>query len=328
MALDPTNRSAILLHLTALTGAGHYGEARTELTRLVRENPQAQDLQFQLGVLAVAEKKYTEAARIFENLRERTPADNGSLAALVETYAAQGQLDGALDMLAKEAQKSPDSVGIHKLRASIAARAQKYDLAIAEYQSLLAADPKSLPLRRQLAEAYRLNGDLKQAIAVMESAGQLAPNDSDGIMFLSSLLQAAGRSKEAESGYRRILSLQPDNPFILNNIASLLADTGGDLDEALRLIQRGLQKAPEHPVLTDTLGWVYFRKGMNDSALRTFSNLVQRYPKNPEFHYHFAAILAGNGDTQRARTELNNARSLQPPPEIAEKIEVLGKQIG
>ena len=43
--------------------------------------------------------------------------------------------------------------------------------------------------------------------------------------------------------FESALKIQPDNPAALNNIAFYLAENGGNLDEALRLAQRAIQKA-------------------------------------------------------------------------------------
>ena len=61
----------------------------------------------------------------------------------------------------------------------------------------------------------------------------------------------------------------------------VLAESGGDLDEAMRLAQTALHKSPGHPMLTDTLGFIYFKKNMSDSAVRTFQNLVQQVQSSP-----------------------------------------------
>ena len=328
LSRDPENGAAKLLRVTAMIGAGYYGAARAELTRLVRQNPQSQDVQFQLGMLAIAEKKFNEAEGIFRKLYQPGQGNPMPAEALVETYSAQNQFDTALQLLKEDLKKSPDSLAIRRLLAITALRARKYDLAIAEYRRLLEKNPKSGELRLQLGEAYHLNGDLGNAINTAEQAQQLAPNDSEPIMFLAAMLQIAGRTSEATAKYQRVLELQPDNPFVLNNIAYLLAETGGNLDEALRLTQRALQKVPGHPTLTDTLGWIYLKKGMKDSAVQTFSNLVRQQPKDPTFRYHLGMAYLEKGDKTKAKSEFESALSHQPSRADEQKLRELIRNIG
>jgi Flp pilus assembly protein TadD len=328
LSRDPQNGAAKLLHATAMIGAGNYGVARTELTRLLRQNPRSQDVQFQLGMLAIAEKKFNEAAGIFRKLYQPGQGDTRPAEALVETYSAQNQFDIALQLLQEDLKKSPDSLPIRRLLAITAMRARKYDLAIAEYQRLLEKNPKPGELRLQLAEAYHLKGDLGNAISVAEQAQQLAPNDPEPVMFLAAMLQTAGRTSEARAKYQRVLELRPDNPFVLNNIAFSLVETGGNLDEALRLTQHALQKKPGHPTLTDTLGWIYLKKGMKDSAVQTFSNLVRQQPQDPTFRYHLGMAFLEKGDKTKAKSEFESALSHQPSRADELKLRELIRNIG
>ena len=328
LAIDATNGAASLLKATAMTDAGYYGSARSELRKLQRDYPKSREVQFQFGLLAVAEKQYGEAETIFRKLNEAGAGDKSSVVGLVSVYSAQNRWDRAIDLLNEDLKKSPGSAAIRQLMATTAARAGKYDLAATEYQNLLAKHPKSIALRIQLGEVYRLKGDLNNAIAVLQPARALAPKDPNPVMLVASFLQKAGRYKEALGEYQHVLELRPDHPFVLNNIAFLLAESGGNLDEALRYAQRALEKSPGHPILIDTLGWIYLKRGNHDSAAQTFSNLVRQEPKNPAYRYHYAMALLEKGDRQAAKREVQSALAAQPDPDMEQKIKALASRIG
>ena len=325
---DPANGRARLLKAAAMTSAGYYGRARTELMKLLHDYPKSSEVQFQLGLLALAEKKYADAEAIFRKLGQAMPGDAGPAAALVATYSAQNQSDRAIELLNQDLKTRPESVPIRRLLALTAARTGKYELAVTEYRKLLANDEKSVDLRTHLAEVYRLKGDLGEAIAVLNPAVQLAPKDPQPVMLLASMFVEAGRYKEAQTAFQRVLELRPDNPFVLNNMAFVLAESGGDLEEALQLARRALEKSPDNPVLVDTLGWIYLKKGDKDSALQSFSSLVRRQPKNPTYHYHYAMALLEKGDRQGAKSELQNALASGPLPDVEQKIKALASRIG
>jgi tetratricopeptide (TPR) repeat protein len=328
LVLDSANRAAKLLRVTAMIAAGYYGRARTELKSLIHEYPQSGQIQFQFGLLAIAEKKYSEAEKVFRKLDQQRTGDAGTVAALVATWSVQNQWDSAIQLLNQHLKASPDSAAIRRLLAATAARAGKYDLAISEYQRLLASNPKSIDLRMQLGGVYRLKGDLNSAIAVLQPTREWMARDPEPLMLLGSMLQEAGRNSEAQADFRRALQFRPDNPFILNNLAFLLTETGSDLDEALRLSQRALQKSPGHPVLTDTLGWIYLKKGDKGSAIRTFSSLVRQQPENAMYRYHYAVALLESGDTVAAKSEVRSALTSRPVPGIENKIKALADRIG
>ena len=141
--------------------------------------------------------------------------------------------------------------------------------------------------------------------------------------YLAGALQQSGKSSEALAIYRQLASSRPDDVDALNDFAYMLCETGGNLDEALKSAQRAVQKAPERPGITDTLAWVYFKKGTTDIAVRLFGNVVQKDPENATFRYHLGAALLQKGDKEKARAELQTALSKKPQPAEEKKIREL-----
>jgi predicted Zn-dependent protease len=121
--------------------------------------------------------------------------------------------------------------------------------------------------------------------------------------------------------YRRLLTLDPDSTNAMNNLAYTLLDTGGAPDEAQKLVERALEKSPKNPNYADTLGMVYLKKNLDDSALQVFSGLTQRFPDNPVFRYHYALTLTQKGQKAKAKTELEAALSKRPPEELRKSIQ-------
>ncbi len=73
----------------------------------------------------------------------------------------------------------------------------------------------------------------------------------------------------------------------------------------------------------DTLGWVYYKKGLYDSAIGEFSDSLAKIPDNAAVIYHLGMAYYKKGDTARAREQLEKALSLQtdfPGSEEAKKV--------
>ncbi|HJZ96363.1 MAG TPA: tetratricopeptide repeat protein, partial [Candidatus Solibacter sp.] len=103
-----------------------------------------------------------------------------------------------------------------------------------------------------------------------------------------------------------------DNVMALNNLAFLLADTGGNLEDAMSMIRKALKSSGEMPGTLDTLGWIYFKQHALDSAAQVFASLTRKYPANPTCHYHLALAMLGKGDRAQAKTELQVALANNP----------------
>ena len=106
--------------------------------------------------------------------------------------------------------------------------------------------------------------------------------------------------------------MAPDNGAALNNLAYLLAETGVDLDEALRDALRARELHPEADEIADTLGWVYVKREAYREALATFSRLVQKSPEKVNYRGRLLLVLELMGDKSAAVAELKAALATKP----------------
>jgi predicted Zn-dependent protease len=318
LAVNPRLGEARLVRTAALLGTQKYSEARSELNDFTASFPENIEAQMQLAFLDLAEKKYAQAETRFEQLYQKDKYR--ALTGLVESYREQGQLDKALSRLSLEVGKS-NTAPLHSLLAETAVRAAKYDLAIQQYQQLQVQFPRSAQVQVRLGTVYQLKGDMSKAIASFEQAKELAPRDPVVAGALADALSMAGRTADAEASYRQMLHLAPENANAMNNLAYALLDMGGTADEAQKLAERALQKSPRNPGFADTLGMVYLKKNLADSAVQVFSGLTQRFPDNPVFRYHYALSLTQKGQNEKARTELEAALRRSPPDDLRKSIQ-------
>lgn len=328
LANDPNNKAGRLWHAVGLSGSGNFDQADTEFERLVKEFPDAEDVQLQFALLRMNQKKYPEADAILRRLNRPGSNDLRSVAALAVLAAAQNQFDPAIASLQRELQKSPDSARLHSLLATMASLGGKTDFAIEENQWLVKNDPKDTAAYLHLADAYRQKGDNAKALAAAQKAIDLAPKDATVLESAAYLKLQTGLKSDAIGDYRRLLVIDPNEPSTLNNLAFLLADEGGDLNEALSLAGRAIQKSPENPGFKDTLAWVYVKKNMNDSAIQMLNNLIKSNPNEAGYHYHLGIALLQKGDKQGAKVELGLALAQKPTPDVADKIKEAMAKIG
>jgi tetratricopeptide (TPR) repeat protein len=82
-------------------------------------------------------------------------------------------------------------------------------------------------------------------------------------MLKSGMIEKFRRWDEAQKAYERGLQLDGDNAAVLkNNLAWVLAEHGGNIDVALKLVQEATEKLYDNPQVTDTIGWVYYKKAL------------------------------------------------------------------
>jgi Flp pilus assembly protein TadD len=82
----------------------------------------------------------------------------------------------------------------------------------------------------------------------------------------------------------------------------------------MRLAQDVVRRFPGEPGFADTLGWVYYRKGLYRDAAEQLRRAVEGAAKrggdNSLYRWHLGAALAAAGDKQDARRELQKCQEL------------------
>ena len=192
---------------------------------------------------------------------------------------------------------------------------------------MAAKNPKSPDVQIRIAELEKKQGNQAAALQALQRAQQLDPNRRGIAAAMASLQEQMGKNTEAVANYRKALSETPDDPVVLNNLAYLLAETGGDLDEALRLVSTGVKKAPGNANLQDTMAWIQIKKGDVAAALPILSSITDKYPNDATFRYHYGVALLRKGDRTEAREQLQTALSKKPSQETAVQIRMLLSQV-
>jgi tetratricopeptide (TPR) repeat protein len=327
LKLDRNNLAGHLTRSSALLLLGEREKAREELDFISRTYPQNAEAKYQIGYLAWEDKDYAKASQVFGELYKANPKDLRGLVGIVETLAGQNRMPEAIKQLESAAAAEPDRRDLKIALANMYVRSQRYEEAIKIYQDILAKDPASADTLFKLAETYRRKGDLNQALDTFRKASQAAPNDPAPLLQLGMLMDGIGRREQSKPIYEQILRINQDHPLALNNLAFIKAEEGTDLDSALSMAQRAYQAVPNQPDIADTLGWVYVRKNLSQEAIRIFTDLVQKYPNNPVYRYHYGMALLQKGDRAAAKRELEAALRNQPSKDEMAKIQELLRQL-
>jgi len=324
---DRTNATAQLILSGSLIGQLKYEEARNLLEPMAKGNSSSPEVYLQLGVLNLSQSRLKEAEDAFRKSYQLNPADSRGLIGVVRCYLARNNAEAAIDLLRAESDKAPDRADLREALANAAVDAGKFDLAIAEYQKLLDAPGNNVKqqasLYVRLGEACRQKGDYRGAIANMQKARAAEPGDSTVLTSLALTLDEAGRTRESQQTYEAALQLDPNNGLILNNLAYLIAEHGGDLNDALTKALKARQLLPNLREASDTLGWIYLKKGLNDKAIDIFKDLVDKAPAQPAYRYHLGMALSRKGDQPEAVKELRESLKYNPSKEQREKIQQL-----
>jgi Flp pilus assembly protein TadD len=144
------------------------------------------------------------------------------------------------------------------------------------------------------------------------------PKSAAAETMLGTILVNQNNIPEARRHFERALEIDPHTPVAANNLAWDYANNGGNLDVALQLAQTAKAALPENASVTDTLGWVYYKKGLSSLAVTTFRQATALDASNLDIQYHLGLALAQQGEKAEARKALEQVVRLKPGSASAE----------
>jgi tetratricopeptide (TPR) repeat protein len=158
-----------------------------------------------------------------------------------------------------------------------------------------------------LARIYLSEKKQDKAIEQYQKIIEKNPKQAGAHMMLGMIYEYQKKNDLSEDHYRKALVINPDFVPAANNLAYMLAEKGGNLDEALEFAKKAKEKAPEEGNIMDTLGWVYYKKGLYESAISEFLDCVEKMPDNPIVYYHLGLAYYKNGNIEKARAQLEKS---------------------
>ncbi|HEX8148913.1 MAG TPA: tetratricopeptide repeat protein [Pyrinomonadaceae bacterium] len=312
-------RGKAALRLAAQTPA-QLAAARADFEAARQSAPNSPLPHVNLADAAAAERRWDEAWQHLDQALALDSTNFQALTALVNLGAAAGRVGEVRARVERLAQEQPNSAPLQFLLGQAYRSGSQQDApdaqrAEAALRRAVELDPDFVPAYTALAEVYFGTQQPDRAIGEYKKITERRPDDF--VAFRNIGLIEAGRNNldAAAEYYRRVLSIRPDEPVAANNLAALYGDHGrGNPEEAIRLGQDVVRRFPGEPGFADTLGWVYFRRGLYRDSVEQLKRAVEGAAKrggdNSLYRWHLGAALAKNGDKAAARRELQKSLEL------------------
>jgi tetratricopeptide (TPR) repeat protein len=294
---------------------------------------QAPEILLQDGALKLEEKQYEAARRAFQSALEQEPDNTRALGALAQSYIMEKQQARANEVIQKYASARPNSPEMQNFLGAWYVRTGYRTEARQAYQTALQADSTNLQARLALAQLDLADGNYDGVREKLRDIRTTDPNNVEAIVYLAMAAEGSKNYDAAIAAYQQALSLDPEGPLAvisLNNLAYRLSETNA-FDEALTYAQRAKEQAPANKQVDDTLGWIYYRKGIYGTALEYLTSAASSDTgkKSAAVQYHLALCQIQNGDVANGRKTLAYAKSLDPNlPEAAMADQMLQRVAG
>ncbi len=318
---------------------GNNAAARTDFTAARDAQPNAPEGYVNLAAVALAEKKLPEAEQTYERVLQIDSANLDALGGLTNLDTNRRQFDHAHARLDQAIAAHPQNAGLHFLKAQVYGAQQDAQGAEQTLRRTLELDPNNAAALTSLAALYVNTRQPDRAVSEYRKIAESRPDTDDAAALTLIGMVEDGRNNRdaAVAAYKDALARSPDafiGAIAGNNLAWDYAEHGkGNLDEAIRLAQGVVQKFPDEPGYADTLGWVYFKKGLSGAAVEQLEKAVKqaasRNTDSAVYRLHLGRALAAAGRKTEARQQLQQAvnmgteKNLLSPEQLEEARQAL-----
>jgi tetratricopeptide (TPR) repeat protein len=310
-----------------LGASQRYAEAVDQLDQITRSHPELAPPWLTLGAVQLEMHRPAEATVALKRYVELVQSGGAAVASPSSGAANAGAEENAPDasealtqawlLLAQAAEAQQDypaaeawlaridnpqrALEVQLRRASLLARQGRLDEArdsIRRVPEQSETDARAKLLAE--AQLLREQKQWREAEQVLAQANERFPNDVDLLYEQAMMAEKSDRLAEMERLLRRVIELKPDHPHAYNALGYSLAERNLRLPEARELIKKALELSPGEPFITDSLGWVEYRLGHLDEAVRLLRDAYRSRP-DPEIAAHLGEVLWANGQTDEAR---------------------------
>jgi len=156
-------------------------------------------------------------------------------------------------------------------------------------------DPKNTEFRLYLGSFYEQVEAYEKAEEALKE-GLAIDSDNSRLHFrLGVVYDKWGKKDASIATMKQVIRFEPDNANALNYLGYTYADMGINLDEAEQLIRKALEHKPGDGYITDSLAWVYYKRGQYEEALPLLEQASRLVPDDPIVMEHLGDVYSKLG---------------------------------
>ncbi|HCY85108.1 MAG TPA: hypothetical protein DHV36_08240 [Desulfobacteraceae bacterium] len=227
------NPRLIMTAVDTFISRKRYNEAVIVFSQLRKLDPSSANLNFFLGMAHEALEQTDKAIEYYLKVPPDHPQYKKTILSIAFLYRGKGNTREALRFLEQHHNQSPADIDIISYLASFYEEDTRYDTAITLLQKGLKQSPENTTL----------------------------------LFKLGTIQDKAGQRQACINTMKALIRLDPDHASALNYLGYTYAEMEIHLDEALDLTRRALDVRPDDGYITDSLGWVYYKKGEYEKAV-------------------------------------------------------------
>ncbi len=278
----------------------HFERARDEFLTLLKTQPTDENVLLSLGLISIELSDYDAAKQYLQDLIDQGYYNAQAHYYLGRIQQSQGELMVAIANFERVGH-GEYFIDARIRAAGLLAHIGKVEEALQKLQALSQGQTGNDQIKLYLArgEVLRNAHRNKEALNLYNTALQDAPENTDLLYARALAAEKLDMLDMTESDLRMVLMHEPDNANALNALGYTLADRTGRLQEAKEYILKAMKLLPDDPAILDSLGWVYFRLGQHEEAIKWLRKAFASF-EDAEIAAHLGEVLWVSGNKKEA----------------------------
>ena len=313
VAANPDDQNLRLTYARLLVDVKEYEKARVEFEALNQASPDDAELLYTLGLLSLESERLDDAEKYMRKLVDLNQRKGEAQYYLGRIYENRRQYDEAISWY--QQVHGGDYQFDARLRiADMFGESGRVDEAVDYLDAMLKGSQSDGSLVRiyiTKGELLRISGRYSEAMEVFSTALEIVPGNNDLLYARALVAERLDRIDMLEADIMVILKTEPDNAHALNALGFTLADRTERYQEAYDYLKRAIEIMPDDAAIIDSWGWVHYRLGQFDEAIRQLRKALSRLD-DPEIAAHLGEVLWVTGKRAEATDIWQKALAKSP----------------
>ncbi|MGR8979384.1 MAG: tetratricopeptide repeat protein [Gammaproteobacteria bacterium] len=309
---DNVQINKMLAQVLIKTGA--YEEAAEVYRKLTELDSEDVESRFALGLVYLQIGQDDKAEDIFKKLLETDKTRNQASFYLGKLEEKRDNVKKALAWYDKVSGE-PFEFEAPLSAVSLLAKQKQFKEAEERLKSMETRFPKQkVRILIMQAEIFSQQKEYQKAFNLLTTALIQYPDDNSLLYTRALMAERVGKLDVLEDDLKKILDKDPDNAEALNALGYSLLDYPDRYAEAEQYLQKALSLQPDEPVIIDSYGWLQFKLGNASKALIFLEKAYAILPEN-EIAAHLAEVLWTLDRKTEARKIFDKAIAESPDDE-------------
>lgn len=319
--------------------AENIGDTDLPVSKLSTEDKRKFDHYFYEAMNAKTTGKYDAA---FDLLKYSQAIDSTNANVYYELgnfYSTLDDKNKALDYYRKATAYDGDNFYYNMAYASLCLEFKQYGDAIEQFEKLTKKNPDNTDLYAYLAEAYRQDGDIANAIATLDKLEQIVglnekvslqkfqlynvmkqekkayaeiqkyidkyPTELKYQILLGDLYLQAGKKDEAFLVYTKAKAIDPEDPYLISSMAEYYEQTNNkeaaESELYTALISPKMDIDTKLAILAQYVGTLQTNNQGTQTANALFDTLMVQHPQEPKLNLMYGNLLMMQKKLDEAR---------------------------